>query len=149
MLVDHLPVLTQLNFFEIRFDSWTHANSPLPSIAPDHGVLQSLTGFRFKSVCEYVVARLDAPFLQKISIEFLDRPSFDIPKLAQFIGRTEGLGSPRKTTIEPTVSDIAIVQQFQESPCRLRIGLGISCCELGRRVYSLSNICRLPSPVPS
>lgn len=40
------------------------------------------------------------------------------------------------------MSDIAIVQQFQESPCRLRIGLGISCCELGRRVYSLSNICR-------
>lgn len=145
MLVDHLPVLTQLKFFEIRFDSWTHANNPLPSIAPDHGVLQSLTEFRFKGVCEYLeylVARLDAPFLQNFSIEFFDRASFDIPKLAQFIGRTEGLRSPRKTTIELTVSDIAIVQQFQESPCRLRIGLGISCCTLGRRVFSLCNICR-------
>jgi hypothetical protein len=145
MLVNHLPVLTQLKVFEIRFDSWTHANSPLPSVVPDHGVLQSLTEFRFKGVCEYLeylVAKLDAPSLQKFSIEFFDRPSFDIQKLAQFIGRTEGLRSPRKATIELTVSDIVIVQQFQESPCRLRIGLGISCRALDRRVYSLSNICR-------
>ena len=28
MLVNHLPVLAQLNFFEIRFDSWIDANNP-------------------------------------------------------------------------------------------------------------------------
>jgi hypothetical protein len=149
MLVNHLPVLTQLNFFEIRYDSWTYVYSnSLPSVAPDHGVLQSLTEFRFMGACkylEYLVARLDAPFLQKISIEIFDQPSeaFDIPKLAQFIGRTEGLRSLRKTTIELTIGEIAIVQQFQESPCRLRIGLRLSCRPLSRRVYSLSNICRL------
>lgn len=147
ILVNHLPVLTQLKFFEIRFDSWTHVNGPLllASVTPDYGVLQSLTEFRFKGVCEYLeylAARLDAPFLKRFSIEFFDRPPFDIPKLAQFIGRTDGLGSPRQATIELTVSDIAIVQQFQESSCRLRIGFGISCCALSRRVYSLSNICR-------
>ena len=145
MLVNHLPGLTHLKSLEIRFDSWTDASGPLPSITPDHGVLQSLTELRFKGVCgylEYLVARLDAPFLQKFSIEFFDQPSFDTPKLAQFISHTEGLRSPCEMTIELTVSDVAIVQQFQESPCQLRIGLGIPCCALGRRVDSLSNICR-------
>jgi hypothetical protein len=51
MLVNHLPVLTQLNVFEMRFDSWNHANSPPPPVAPDHGVLQFLAEFRFKGVC--------------------------------------------------------------------------------------------------
>lgn len=76
------------------------------------------------------------------SIVFFDRPSFDVPKLARFIGRTEGLRLPRKAAIELTLSDIGIVQQFQESPCQLRFGLRILGCALGRRVYSLSNICR-------
>jgi len=57
----------------------------------------------------------------------------------------KGLRSSREMTIELTVSDIAIVQQFQESPYRIRIGLRISCSALGRRwthypTY-ISNIC--------
>jgi hypothetical protein len=77
-----------------------------------------------------------------LTIEFFDQPVFEIPKLSQFIGRTEGLRLPRKTSIDLTVSDIAIVQQFQESPCRLQIRLQISCRELGRRVNSLAHISR-------
>jgi hypothetical protein len=148
MLVNCLPALTQLKTLELQFASWNpHSilSSPLPSTAPEHGVLPSLTEFRFRGLCDYLehlVARLDTPFLQKFTIEFFDQPVFEIPKLSQFIGRTEGLRLPRKTSIDLTVSDIAIVQQFQESPCRLQIRLQISCRELGRRVDSLAHICR-------
>jgi hypothetical protein len=75
-------------------------------------------------------------------MEFFDQPVFEIPKLSQFIGRTEGLRLPRKSSIDLTVSDIAIVQQFQESSCRLQIRLQISCRELGRRVDSMARICQ-------
>jgi hypothetical protein len=148
MLVNGLPALTKLKTLELQFASWTSystLSSPPSSTAPDHGVLPSLTEFRFKGTCdylEYLVARLDTPFLQKLTIEFFDQPDFEIPHLSQFIGRTEGLRSPRKTSIELTVSDIAIVQRFQESPCRLQIRLHISCQELGRRVDALTHICQ-------
>ena len=148
MLVDHLPALTQLKTLELQFASQTpHSilSDTLPSTAPGHSVLPSLTEFRFKGLCEYLeylVARLETPFLQTFTIELFDQPVFEIPRLSQFIGRTEGLRSPRKTSIELTVSDIAIIQQFRESPCRLQIRLQISCRELGRRVDSLAHICR-------
>jgi hypothetical protein len=148
MLVIGLPALTKLKTLELQFASWisySTLRSPHPSNAPDNGVLPSLTEFRFKGACdylEYLVARLDTPSLQKFTIEFFDQPVFEIPNLSQFIGRTEGLRSPRKTSIELTVSDIAIVQRFQESPCRLQIRLHIPCQELGRRVDSLTHICQ-------
>jgi hypothetical protein len=75
-------------------------------------------------------------------MEFFDQPVFEVPKLSQFLGRTEGLRFPRKTSIDLTVSDIATVQQFQESSCQLQIRLQISCRELGRRVDSMARICR-------
>ena len=149
-LVDHLPALTQLKTLDLQFASGTPnsiesiLSGSLPSIDPVRGVLLSLTEFRFKGLCEYLeylVARLDTPSLQKFTIELFDQPAFDIPKLSQFIGRTEGLRSPRKTSIELTVSDIAIVQQFRESPCRLQIRLQIPCRELGRRIDSLAHVC--------
>ena len=151
MLVNGLPALTKLKTLELQFASWisySTLRSPLPSNAQDNGVLPSLTEFRFKGACdylEYLVARLDAPFLQKFTIEFFDQPVFpvfEIPNLSQFIGRTEKLRSPRNTSIELTVSDIAIVQRFQESPCWLQIRLHIPCQELGRRVDALTHICQ-------
>jgi len=85
---------------------------------------------------------LDTPCLQQLSIAFFDQPVFEIPQLSLFIGRTEGLTSPRKTSIQLWVRDIAITQQFRASPYRLEIRLEISCRELGRRVASLAHICR-------
>lgn len=151
MLVNGLPALTKLKTLELQFASWisySTLRSPLPSNGQDNGVLPSLTEFRFKGACdylEYLVARLGAPFLQKFTIEFFDQPVFpvfEIPNLSQFIGRTEKLRSPRNTSIELTVSDIAIVQRFQESPCWLQIRLHIPCQELGRRVDALTHICQ-------
>ncbi len=88
-------LLTQLKILEIRFGYWTHdvshVSSPLPSTAPDHGVLPFPTEFRFKGACEYIVARLDIPFLQKGEMEFFDRPSFGIQHLRDFSSGGEAL----------------------------------------------------------
>lgn len=149
MLVDGLSALTQLKSFKLHFVSPTphfdQSSSRSLATSLRHNVLPALTEFRFRGASEYLedlVARLDTPFLQQFSVEFFDQPVFEIPQLSLFIGRIERLRSPRKTSIQLWVKDIAITQRFQRSPSRPEIRLQISCCELGRRVASLANICR-------
>ena len=52
--------------------------------------LPALTRYEFKGASEYLedfVAQIDAPSLNSICITFFPQPIFDIPRLAQFMGR--------------------------------------------------------------
>ena len=65
-------------------------------------VLPALKNFDFQVTSEYLedfLARVDAPALYSIKIEFLDRHVFDIQQLARFIGRT-----PMPETLEAYLS---------------------------------------------
>ena len=60
-------------------------------------VIPTLRSLEFKGVIEYsedLVARIDTPQLDNLSITFFNQIDFDIPQLAQFINRTPKLWKP-------------------------------------------------------
>ena len=85
-----MPNLESL-FIQFRSPlSRPHRDSRRP---PPHTriVLPALTQFKFKGVSEYLedfVVRIDAPLLGTIHIIFFHQLIYDIPRLAQFMGRT-------------------------------------------------------------
>ncbi|KAI9450553.1 hypothetical protein F5148DRAFT_1242676 [Russula earlei] len=148
-LVNSMSSLTQLKSLKMHFASPTshpnQSNSRPPSISSGYTVLPALTEFRFRGSSEFfedLVSRLETPSLQQFCVGFFDQPAFKITELSLFIGRTRGLTSPRKASIQIWMGDIAIIQHFKSSPYRLDIRLQISRRELGRRVASMSQICR-------
>src|SRR6266404_4950141 len=48
---------------------------------------------------QVLVSRFDAPALGQINITFIDQPTFGIPRLARFIGRTKEARSPHHTSV--------------------------------------------------
>ena len=92
-IVTCLAVLANLKSLTIVFKSGIpfpdrERRRPLP---PTHTVLPALTRFQFNGVSEYLehlVASIDAPLLDSISITFFHELKFAIPKLAQFMRHT-------------------------------------------------------------
>ena len=91
-MVTGLSALNRLETLHIEFKS--------PRSRPDQRrrppsltrtLLPALTRFEFKGVSEYLddlVARIDAPVLDRLKITFFHQLIFDTPQLAQFISRT-------------------------------------------------------------
>ena len=92
-LVTCLPALTGLRYLSFKFVSlpfFPDQGSRHPP-SPTYVVLPSLTRLSFEGVSEYLmdlVARVNAPLLDHIFIEFFDEPITDTLPLVQFIGRT-------------------------------------------------------------
>ena len=94
-MIDCLSTLTRLRELHITFKSPRSRPSresrrpPLPT----RTLLPSLTDFWFDGASDYLedfVARIDAPLLNRMIIEFFHQftlDTFDTPQLAQFIGR--------------------------------------------------------------
>jgi hypothetical protein len=91
-IVTGLAVLANLKSLTIRFETPSLPGPESRRLPPlTRAVLPALNRFRFKGVSEYLedlVARIDAPLLDSISITFFHQLIFDIPRLAQFIRRT-------------------------------------------------------------
>src|SRR5258708_20343520 len=94
-MVTCLSVLTSLERLSLGFESSqsspdqeSRKYAPPP---PTRSVLPTLTPFRFHVVTEYLkplLARIDAPRLYRLWIEFVNDIHFDTPQLIQFIGVT-------------------------------------------------------------
>jgi F-box-like len=89
-----LTVMTSLESLHLRFGSPQSrpnpASRPLPP--PTRFVLPALTQLIFKGVYEYLevlLARVDAPLLDKLYIEFFMDLDFDVPQLHRFIVNVE------------------------------------------------------------
>ena len=83
-----LSVLTSLKVVSLQF-SGPHFLPIQTSRRPDRSTLPALTSFKFRGLSKYMedlVARIDAPRLNELIIDFLNTP-----QLPQFIGRTPTL----------------------------------------------------------
>jgi hypothetical protein len=87
-----LSTLTKLELLKLCFESprpfleWERRRTPSSTRA----LLPSLTYFLFKGASEYledIVDQIDAPLLDRLRINFFHQPTFDTPRLAQFISR--------------------------------------------------------------
>ena len=115
-IVPSLSSLSRLKVLDIGFSTRRPSRSShLPSLHPQ-STLSALSKFEFSGSGEYLedlVARIDTPFLQEITI-YLHHWLSDAPHLRQLIFRTEGLRSPNQARILKHQSAISL--RFRQAP---------------------------------
>ena len=142
-MVTALSALTRLEKLEIGFES--------PRSRPDQKVrrlpprtrtlLPVLTMLRFIGVSEYLehlLARIDAPILDKLEIVFFYQLIFDCPQLTQFISRTPKFKANGEARVRFSylVVTVTIPQKFGGE-----IELAISCRQSDWQLSSLAQVC--------
>jgi hypothetical protein len=149
-LVAGLDAKSDLKFLEIHFlhptsDLGRESTRPRPN-SPTHVLLPALTEFQFRgdnAYLENVIARIDAPNIERFGITLFEQRTFELPHLAQFIGRTEKLkSSPYRTSIWFWDHGFSITHYFGPPSSGPTFRLEISCPELARQVILLSRICK-------
>ena len=115
---------------------------------PTRIVLPNLTNLIFEGVGEYLedfVARIDAPLLNSISIEFFGEPMFDTVQLVQLIKRAPKFNAFKEarviffnSKVEVTISNPLPSQSIM---------LGIECRQSNLQLSSLAQVCG-PSLLP-
>jgi hypothetical protein len=147
-LVISLSGMAQLKALKIRFLPPNIHERSMDTSPIDRVILPALTEFDFKGNCEYVedlVSRIDAPALGKINVTFVEQPTFGIPRLARFVGRTKEAKSPHHISVR-LADEIAITQYFRRPSCTGSASgtfeLQIPCEDLDRQVPLLVHVCR-------
>lgn len=144
-----LGVMVRLETLKICFLPPNAHERSMDASPINRAMLPALTEFEFKGNCEYVedlVSRIDAPALGQIKITFFEQPTFGIPRLARFIGRTKEAKSPHHTSVRLSEETTTITQYFRRPSCTASTGgtfqLEIPCEELDRQVPLLIHVCR-------
>ena len=103
-MVAGLAALTRLEFLYLEFQSSTSRpgrnDTSRRAALPTQVVLPALTSFTFRGASEYLedlVAQVEAPRLDFISITYLDQLIFSEHELPRFVGRVEVLEQSRKS----------------------------------------------------
>ena len=139
-----LATLTSLEYLSLTFKS--------PESCPDletrrlppltRSVLPVLTELYFKVVSEYLedlLTDIDAPKLNKLSIEFFNDSVFDTPELIRFISRT-----PMSSALENVyivLEEGAAQVTFRSQKYGYYVGVSIICEGLDWMLSSLEQIC--------
>jgi hypothetical protein len=135
--------LTSLKSLFIGFESpqsCPDRNNQHPS-PPTRSLLPVLTRLWFRGVAEYLedlVARIDAPLLDKFTITFFHRLIFDSPRLTHFISRTpkfKTLGEARVVFSNQIVT-VTIPQIFDGE-----LEVGILCKQSDWQLSSVAQVC--------
>ena len=106
VMVTSLAMLTRLRSLSIRFRSRSSfpknptSQHPPP---PTRTVLPALAAFMFGGVSEYLedlMARIDAPLLDDLDLQFFYQPTSGVPQLPQIIHRIKKFKTPHKADID-------------------------------------------------
>ena len=149
-LVAGLDAKSKLEFLEIHFlhsTSTLGQESPRPRPrSPIRAVLPALTEFQFRgdnAYLEDLISRIDAPNMEQFGVALFNQRTFELPQLAEFIGRTEKLKSlPFRTSIWLWRRGFSITHYFGDPPSGDTFRLELSCHDLARQVILLGRICR-------
>ena len=143
-----LSVLTRLDNFIISFDSpqrrpdWNSRRLPPRT----RTLLPVLSLFLFKGVTEYLedlVARIEAPLLDKLTITFFNQLIYDTPQAIQFILRTPKFKASDEARV--AFSDARVWVTFpQKSDGALE--LGIACSQSDWLLSAQAQVCRSSFP---
>jgi len=153
VMVTCLSGMTRLEYLQLEFlsppfpsDQTSVRLPPLTRI-----VLPALISLKFKGVSEYLedlVARIDVPLLNYFEITFFSQLIFDLPRICQFICRSEKLRELDRADIicSGNSIDLKFTPQIR-TPHRPMLALRISCNKSDWQVSSLAQACSsvLPS----
>ena len=153
-----LSALTNLESLHLEFQYTQFRDPPAlvesrrpPRLLLTRSILSCLTEIRFKGTSEYleeILARIDAPRLNKMHIYFSNQIKFHTPQLLQFISQNPRLRTPEKGHIAFTYK--AVIVKF---PSRTSdydaLGVRIE-CSAKWQLSSLEQVCTsfLP-PLPT
>ena len=141
VMVAALSRMTGLEVLCLKFQS---PRSGLTSRCPPiHSVLPVLTCFLFKGASKYLedlVAHVDIPRLNKLSITFFEQITFDTPQFIQFVSRTPRLKPLTKACVI-FEDDTAWVNLSSPTSGNGGLNVQISYKELDWRLYSLDQVC--------
>ena len=152
-----LSVLTSLKSFCIHFrcpPPHSALESRQPPPPPTRSILPSLTEIDFTGASKYlekILARVDAPRLDKICISFFSNQTiFHTPNLFQCISRRPTLRAPKEGRIRIMFgyADITVRFLSQTSDLGL-ISLKIQCTASEWQLSSLEQVCSSSSPLLS
>ena len=111
-------------------------------------VLPVLTNFMFKGVSDYVehlVARIDAPQLNRLYITFFNQIVFHTPQFTQFVSRTPKLKALEKAHVS-FGDDAAMVNLSSLTSIHRELVMKIPCRDLDWQVSSLGQVCTWSLP---
>ena len=140
-----LSVLTRLESLVIRFESprcrpdWNRRCPP----PQKRTLLPVLNLFQFKGVSEYLedlVARIDAPQLDKLVITFFNQLIFDTPQITQFIRRTPKFRGRDEARVVFSDSHVWVRFPFPQTSDGA-LELGISCSPSDWQLSCLAQVC--------
>ena len=141
-MVACLSVLTRLEYLRIGFQS-PRSCPPREGRHPPstRTVLPALIKLTFTGISEYLedlVARIDAPLLNHLSVTFFHQLIFDTPQLVQFISRTPKLKSYDEARVIFSYSRATIALTGRNY---MKLQFGISCRRSDWQLSSLAQIC--------
>ena len=145
VMVTALSVLSSLRSLDFEFQSPRshpdHASRRPPP--PTRTILSVLTRFSFGGLNEYLddlVARINAPRVNDLSIDFFNDIVFDTPQSNQFISRTLTLEALENAHVvfRDYAASVNISSQTYE---KRSLKVGISRRALDRQVSSLEQVC--------
>ena len=148
-----LSTLTGLESFRIGFRS----PRSLPDQAsrrphpPTRTILPALTNISFKGVSEYLddlVAHIDTPRVNSLSITFFNQIVFDTPQFTQFLSRTPTLKALEKARVdfEWGLYGGASVNLSSKTSGYGELIVRIQCSELDWQISSLEQVCTSSLP---
>ena len=149
MMLDCLSVLTRLKIFKFEFESprrFDDLNSRHPPPPTRILLLPVLTEFWFRGLNEYseaLVARIDAPLLNKLDIILFHEPIIDAPKLIEFIDRAPFFKPYDKANVEFFRRDVWVELRWAYNKL---LRLGISYEHSNFQLSSLVQVCRSSFP---
>jgi hypothetical protein len=142
-IVTALSGLTSLEVLHLEFQSplscpdWTSRSTPPPT----RTLLPVLTHFQFKGVSDYLddlVARIDAPRLDKLNIFFFNQIVFETPQLFRFLSRAPL--KPFEKAHVAFMNGAARVTLSSLVPNYRKLEVRVSCRELDWQVSSLEQV---------
>ena len=146
-MVAGLATLTRLQNLDIRFRSPNSRPDQILLPPTTRTVLPALTFFHFHGVCEYLehfAARIDAPLLNLIEIEYMNElVDFEVPQLSRIINHSEALERPLHCLIvfaETGTSFRAISAEFNDIDCPPYVDVCILCEKIDWQLPSLTNV---------
>ncbi|KAI9512641.1 hypothetical protein F5148DRAFT_792449 [Russula earlei] len=147
VIVDCLSGLIGLETFHLGIRSRPDQTSLRPPMLA-RVVLPSLTSFLFNGVSEYfedLIARIDTPTLDNLSVSFFNQLIFDIPRLSQFISRTEQFELLDRAGVAFNSHSVKITlvidDETETTFANLTLSLAISCTPLDWQVFALEQVC--------
>ena len=150
-----ISALTKLQNIELTFQSprsrpIRENRRPPPTMRT---LLPALTYMKFKGISDYledIVAQIDAPLLDTLSINFFHQVAFDTRQLAQFIGRApklEGRNEARVVFSELTVRATFLLAS-QVHTGEEDIDLRVPCKHPDLQLSSVTQLCTQSFPQP-